>query len=119
MTGPKLFIAPTILEGSRWTLPVMQEEIFGPILPVFSFRTDAEAINIINRNPNPLSLYVFTGSRKKAKEWLEKIQFGTGCVNNAAWQFRITTCLLVALDRVEWADIMVSIALMFLRIRRR
>jgi Aldehyde dehydrogenase family len=35
----------------------------------------------------PLSFYVFTGSRKREKEWLEKIQFGTGCVNNAAWQF--------------------------------
>ena len=83
----KLFIAPTILEGVALDAPVMQEEIFGPILPVFVFRTDAEAINIINRNPNPLSFYIFTGSRRKAKEWLEKIQFGTGCVNNTAWQF--------------------------------
>lgn len=65
----------------------MREEIFGPILPVLSLRADAEAINIINRNPNPLSFYVFTGSSKKEEEWLERIQFGTGCVNNAAWQF--------------------------------
>ena len=77
----KLFITPTILENVAFDAPVMQEEIFGPILPVFAFRTDAEAINIINRNPHPLSFYVFSGSRKKAKEWLEKIQFGTGCVN--------------------------------------
>ena len=83
----KLFIAPTILEDVALDAPVMQEEIFGPILPVFSFRTDAEAINIINRNPNPLSFYVFTGSSRKEKEWLEKIQFGTGCVNNTAFQF--------------------------------
>jgi aldehyde dehydrogenase (NAD+) len=83
----KLFIAPAILEDVALDAPVMQEEIFGPILPVFSFRTDAEAINIIDRNPNPLSFYVFTGSSKKEKEWLERIQFGTGCVNNAAWQF--------------------------------
>lgn len=83
----KLFISPTILEEVALDAPLMREEIFGPILPVFSFRTDAEAISMINRNPNPLSLYVFTGSRKKASEWLEKIQFGTGCVNNAAWQF--------------------------------
>ena len=51
----KLFIAPTILEDVALDAPVMQEEIFGPILPVLSFRTDAEAINIINRNPNPWS----------------------------------------------------------------
>ena len=83
----KLFIAPAILEDVALDAPVMQEEIFGPILPVFSFRTDAEAINIISRNPNPLSFYVFTESSKKEKEWLERIQFGTGCVNNTAWQF--------------------------------
>jgi aldehyde dehydrogenase (NAD+) len=83
----KLFIAPTILEDVALDAPVMQEEIFGPILPVFPFRTNAEAINIIDRNPNPLSFYVFTGSSKKEKEWLERIQFGTGCVNNTAWQF--------------------------------
>ena len=83
----KLFIAPTILDNVSLNASVMQEEIFGPILPVFSFRTDAEAVNIIDRNPNPLSFYVFTGSSRKEKEWLEKTQFGTACVNNAAWQF--------------------------------
>ena len=68
----KLFIAPTILEDVALDAPVMQEEIFGPILPVLSFRTDAEAINIINRNPNPLSFYVFTGSSKKARRMVGK-----------------------------------------------
>lgn len=82
-----LFIAPTILENVSLDAPVMQEEIFGPILPVFSFTTDDEAIDIINRHPNPLSFYIFTASAKKEKEWIEKIQFGAGCVNNAAWQF--------------------------------
>ncbi len=82
-----LFIAPTILENVSLDAPVMQEEIFGPILPVFSFTTDDEAIDIINRHPNPLSFYIFTASAKKEHEWIEKIQFGAGCVNNAAWQF--------------------------------
>jgi aldehyde dehydrogenase (NAD+) len=83
----KLFIAPTVLDNVALDASIMQEEIFGPILPVFSFRTQAEAINIINRNPDPLSFYVFTGRSRNAKEWLEKTRFGTGCVNNAAWQF--------------------------------
>jgi aldehyde dehydrogenase (NAD+) len=83
----RLFIAPTILDNVRLDASVMREEIFGPILPVFSFRTDQEAIDIINRNPNPLSFYVFTGSSRKEKEWLERTQFGTACINNAAWQF--------------------------------
>lgn len=82
-----LFIAPTILEDVPLDAPVMQEEIFGPILPVFTFSREDEAIDIINRHPNPLSFYIFTGSRKKEEQWIDKIQFGAGCVNNAAWQF--------------------------------
>ncbi len=83
----KLFIAPTVIDNVALDAPVMQEEIFGPILPVFTFGKMEEAINIINRNPSPLSFYVFTGSSKKEAEWMDKIQFGTGCVNNTAWQF--------------------------------
>ena len=59
---------------------------------------DVEAINIINRNPNPLSFYVFTGG-KKEEEWLERIQFGTGCVTMRPGNLPIIACLLVALVR--------------------
>lgn len=82
-----LFIAPAILENVSLDAPVMQEEIFGPILPVFTFTKQEEAIAIINRHPNPLSFYIFTGNSTKEEEWINKIQFGAGCVNNAAWQF--------------------------------
>jgi len=83
----QLHIEPTILEDVALDSPVMQEEIFGPVLPVFSFRDEKEAVDIINRNPNPLSFYVFTSSSQKEKRWLEKIQSGNACVNNTAWQF--------------------------------
>ena len=83
----KLFISPTIIEEVSLDAPIMQEEIFGPILPVFTFRQDEEAMRLINRHPNPLSFYVFTSSRTREEEWIEKVQFGAGCVNNAAWQF--------------------------------
>lgn len=83
----KLFIAPTILDNVPVDAPVMQEEIFGPILPVFSFSRKEEAIEIIKKNPNPLSFYVFTGNAKKEKTWIEQVQFGTGCINNTALQF--------------------------------
>lgn len=83
----KLFIAPAILEEVSLDAPVMQDEIFGPILPVYSFRTREEALKIINRHPNPLSFYVFTSSAAREKEWMEKVQFGAGCINNTAWQF--------------------------------
>jgi len=83
----KLFISPTIIDELSPDAPVMQEEIFGPILPVFTFTSKEEALSLINRHPNPLSFYVFTGSKKKEEEWLSAVQFGAGCVNNTAMQF--------------------------------
>jgi aldehyde dehydrogenase (NAD+) len=80
----KLFIEPTILTGVAVDSPVMKEEIFGPILPVLTFKDADEAKAIIAHNPNPLALYIFTSSNKKEKEWLNAIPFGGGCVNNTA-----------------------------------
>jgi aldehyde dehydrogenase (NAD+) len=82
-----LFIAPTIMEEVNPEAPVMQEEIFGPILPVFTFNEPEEALSMIRRHPNPLSFYIFTSSKKKEKAWIEQVQFGSGCVNNTAMQF--------------------------------
>jgi aldehyde dehydrogenase (NAD+) len=81
----KLFIEPTLLDNVALDSPVMQDEIFGPILPIIGFSTAAEARDIIARNPNPLAFYVFTGSRAKETAWLESVPFGGGCVNNASW----------------------------------
>lgn len=81
----RLFIEPTILTDVTPVMPIMQDEIFGPVLPVIGFDTTTEAKTIINNHPNPLSFYVFTSSIKKEKEWIESISFGGGCVNNAAW----------------------------------
>ncbi|TMI73449.1 MAG: aldehyde dehydrogenase [Bacteroidetes bacterium] len=83
----KLFIEPTLLTNVPANATVMQEEIFGPILPIMPFNSHGEARAIINKNPDPLAFYVFTSSRKKEKEWLESTAFGGGCVNNASWQF--------------------------------
>lgn len=83
----QLYIEPTLLDEVPLDSPLMQEEIFGPILPVFSFKTTADALAIIARNPNPLSFYLFTASAAREKEWIGQVQFGTGCINNAAWQF--------------------------------
>lgn len=81
----KLFIEPTILTEITLESSVMQEEIFGPVLPVISFNEKEEVKAIIEKNPNPLAFYIFTSSRKKEDEWLNSIRFGGGCVNNAAW----------------------------------
>jgi aldehyde dehydrogenase (NAD+) len=80
-----LYIEPTIIEDIPSESPIMKEEIFGPVLPVLSFNTFEEAKNIIEQNANPLAFYVFTESNEKENQWLEKISFGGGCVNNASW----------------------------------
>jgi aldehyde dehydrogenase (NAD+) len=81
----KLYIEPTLMDQVSINSPVMTEEIFGPVLPVFSFETMDEALAIIERNKNPLSFYVFTSGNRKEKSWLGKLRFGGGCVNNASW----------------------------------
>jgi aldehyde dehydrogenase (NAD+) len=76
------YIAPTILEGVTAEDRVMKEEIFGPILPVISYKDHREVLEWIGRNPYPLSLYVFTNNRSTAKYFTENIRFGGGCINN-------------------------------------
>lgn len=81
----KLFIEPAILTDVPLDSPVMNDEIFGPVLPVISFTTMEEARSVINRHPNPLAFYVYTSSRKKENEWLEAVPAGGACVNNCSW----------------------------------
>ncbi|MFP4095896.1 MAG: aldehyde dehydrogenase [Cyclobacteriaceae bacterium] len=78
----KLYIAPTLMDEVKLDSPVMQEEIFGPILPVITFRKYEEAVQIIRRNPHPLSLYLFTSDKSKEKLIMEGVQFGGGAIND-------------------------------------
>lgn len=77
-----LFIAPTLINDVSLSSRIMEEEIFGPILPIISFDTREEAMKIISKNKNPLAFYLFTSSSKVENEWLEKVAFGSGCINN-------------------------------------
>jgi aldehyde dehydrogenase (NAD+) len=81
----QLFIEPTILTEVNTDSPIMNEEIFGPLLPVLTWENDSEVYKIIERHKNPLSLYVFTSSNSKAEKWTRSIAFGGGCINNASW----------------------------------
>lgn len=79
------FIEPTLLDNLSLDTPMMQEEIFGPLLPILSWESDEDVYRIINANKNPLALYVFTSSNTRAHNWLKTIPFGGGCINNASW----------------------------------
>lgn len=77
-----LYISPTIMENVADDAPVMKEEIFGPILPILTFKKPEEALNRINLNPHPLSLYYFGNNKKNEKLFIDNVQFGGGCINN-------------------------------------
>jgi aldehyde dehydrogenase (NAD+) len=79
------YIGPTLIEDVSPDTPLMKEEIFGPVLPLISFKNFEEAKKIIQQNPDPLAFYVFTESSSVEKKWLTEIPFGGGCVNNASW----------------------------------
>lgn len=81
----RLFIEPTILDNVPLDAPVMQDEIFGPVLPLIPFQTSEEALAVIAKHKNPLAFYVFTSNVRTEKKWLEGVAFGGGCVNNASW----------------------------------
>ena len=75
-------IEPTLLGGIDWQSLIMQEEIFGPILPVLSFNDLSEAITQIQARPKPLALYAFTNSAANEQRLLAEISFGGGCIND-------------------------------------
>ncbi len=81
----ELFIEPTLVDQVSLDAGVMNEEIFGPVLPILSFQTPEEARAIIARHPNPLAFYVFTASATKEQYWLNAVPAGGACINNASW----------------------------------
>ena len=77
-----LRIAPTVMRGVRWEDPVMQEEIFGPILPVITFDREEEVLSLLESRPSPLALYIFSENRAYIDRVTRRCRFGGGCVND-------------------------------------
>jgi aldehyde dehydrogenase (NAD+) len=75
------YIAPTLIDNVKPEYPVMQEEIFGPILPVMTFDDVSQAIDYINMHEKPLAFYYF-GKSKTGREVLQKTTSGGGCIND-------------------------------------
>ncbi len=80
------FLAPTIITDPDPASPLMQEEIFGPILPVIEVESTDEAIGFVNDRPKPLALYVFSGSSDTADRVLAETSSGGACVNHTVMQ---------------------------------
>lgn len=80
--GQSLRIAPTIMKNVTFSDTVMGEEIFGPVLPILTYDTLEEAINIVEEHPHPLALYLFSEDEGAQKKVLELCHFGGGCIND-------------------------------------
>ena len=84
------YIAPTVLDGVSWDDPVMQDEIFGPILPVLEYNYLGEALSQINARPKPLALYFFSKDQAKQQQVLRETSSGGVCLNDTVMQAGVT-----------------------------
>lgn len=78
-------IEPTIIENIAWDDAIMQEEIFGPLLPVMTFTNIDEAIAILKDKEKPLSLYYFSENVQSQQKVLDSLSFGGGCINDTLY----------------------------------
>ncbi|WP_276877206.1 aldehyde dehydrogenase [Chryseobacterium joostei] len=78
----KRYIEPTILNTIDWNDEIMQEEIFGPILPVISFKNYNIALNTVLEQEKPLAAYLFTNNNEEKEQFTKKLSFGGGCIND-------------------------------------
>jgi len=80
------FVAPTVISDVSPDDPIMQDEIFGPVLPVIDFEEFKEVYGIIERNPKPLATYIFSRSTKQVKEFLRRTRSGNAAINETIMQ---------------------------------
>ncbi len=78
----RLSIEPTVLENVSFDAPIMQEEIFGPLLPLIEYDHLDDAINEIRRRPKPLALYLFSSDKSVWQRIEKTVSFGGGCIND-------------------------------------
>jgi aldehyde dehydrogenase (NAD+) len=81
-----LYIEPTILDNVSWEDAVMQEEIFGPVLPIISYNNYDEILQKIIDGEKPLAAYLFTKNQEEKDKFLNYVSFGGGCINDTLMQ---------------------------------
>lgn len=81
------YIAPTLVSETSLDSPVMKDEIFGPILPILTYKNETEMDCILSRYEKPLALYIFTENHAFSKQIIEKYSFGGGCINDTMVHF--------------------------------
>lgn len=86
-----LKISPTVMDNITWDDNVMQEEIFGPVLPILTFDSYEDLYSLFANKPKPLALYIFSEDKKRINETIERCSFGGGCVNDTIMQIAINS----------------------------
>lgn len=86
----KKFIEPTIITGVAVDGPVMSEEIFGPILPILTYKTFEDIIEVVRKNPNPLAMYIFSDDKKFTSSIINRIPSGGVTLNGVLLHFANT-----------------------------
>ncbi len=81
------YISPTLIEEDSLDSLLMEDEIYGPILPILTYKEEAEIATVISKYEKPLALYVFTDDRKFAKKIIKNHSFGGGCINETVTHF--------------------------------
>lgn len=80
-----LHIEPTVLADTTWQDAVMEDEIFGPILPIIEYDNIEDVIGTIQQHPKPLALYVFSEDKEVQKKVTSNISYGGGCINDVVY----------------------------------
>ncbi len=81
------YISPTLIDETNVDSLIMKDEIFGPILPILTYETEADLERVITKYEKPLSLYVFSDNYTFAKKIVQTYSFGGGCINDTIIHF--------------------------------
>jgi aldehyde dehydrogenase (NAD+) len=90
MDREKLYIAPTIIDGITGVEPIMEDEIFGPLLPIIEYNDLSQALEFVRKRPKPLALYFFSRNKQMQDRVLRETSSGGGCINDTAIHETIT-----------------------------
>lgn len=77
-----LQIEPTVLDQVNYSDAVMQEEIFGPVLPILTYQTEEEIVSYVTEQDAPLAFYLFSSDQDRIRRLTKKVGFGGGCIND-------------------------------------
>lgn len=80
--APSRYIAPTALTGCNWNGPLMEDEIFGPLVPIIPISSFDEAVAMLNARPHPLAAYLFTRNRATIRRFEREVAFGSASIND-------------------------------------